>query len=74
MSDHGVHGMVELLGELWQRIENAYQIVFDAREGSHVQVQQTIGLQGDVRFLDPGMLVSVVFRMTILYVFIRIYV
>lgn len=45
--------MVELLGELWQRIENAYQIVLDAREGSHVQVQQTIGLQGDVRLLDP---------------------
>lgn len=52
--------MVELLGELWQRIENAYEIVFDAREGSHVQVQQAIGLQGDVRLLDPGMLVSVI--------------
>lgn len=53
VSDHGVHDMVELLGELWQRIENAYQIVLDAREGSHVQVQQTIGLQGDVRLFDP---------------------
>lgn len=52
--------MVELLGELWQRIENAYEIVFDARKGSHVQVQQAIGLQGDVRLLDPGMLVSVI--------------
>lgn len=38
VSDHGVHGMVELLGQLRQRIENAYQVVFDAREGSHVQV------------------------------------
>ena len=58
MPDYRIHSLVKLLGDLWQGIEDANEIVPNARESGNVQVQQAVSFKGDVRLVDPGMLVS----------------
>ncbi|KOX70908.1 Spondin-1 [Melipona quadrifasciata] len=56
MPDYRIHSLVKLLGDLWQGIEDANEVVSNARESSNVQVQQAVSFKGDVRLVDPGML------------------